>query len=410
MKLKKFGALTKKENMFSWRPWELRSEFIVDIVSCEGNKLVINTGVGIIQVLPRIVNYKSFRWISDQTRFYYGSLFYGINKINQKLNRKNILKFEKLNVIANLANIKNLQNSFRDDISTKTKFSVLGKYLPIFKTFGLDYLPSVISSRITLSDYLGFFYDSVNIGKKFNIVKNNFNILSSQLSEGLPKVTIMKNIPVGLTKLAISIRQFSKSSSLVHKFVRKKFSGSVFNLQNIINYSDLSGFFPNIGAKSHLANHLESNFLLKILKPFSNFLVTNVRDKMSLVLNHNLSTFFQPNLNISWFKIENILISYDLTVSGVFMGYTTSEVVKDQSIYILLYTTKYSSIFFNFCFIIPTNSYLETGGNFWDVTGKLQRSFPLSKFIGFERFDWFSGYKVDENKFTANLYLSGNIV
>jgi hypothetical protein len=73
----KLGALTKNKDHFSSRPWEnMHSDQLIDIVDTRSPNLYIHYGPTHIDVYPRTTKLSGPSWISDYTRFYYGTLRY----------------------------------------------------------------------------------------------------------------------------------------------------------------------------------------------------------------------------------------------------------------------------------------------------------------------------------------------
>lgn len=63
------GALTHLPYMFTARPWELKTNYSVDVMDGQGSNIEVNTrGAEVLRVLPRVNEDVNEEWISDKTR------------------------------------------------------------------------------------------------------------------------------------------------------------------------------------------------------------------------------------------------------------------------------------------------------------------------------------------------------
>ena len=70
------GALTSKPYAFTSRPWELKSNYSIDILDSLGSQIRVDTrGTSVLRILPRTNSQINMDWISDKIRFSYDGLY-----------------------------------------------------------------------------------------------------------------------------------------------------------------------------------------------------------------------------------------------------------------------------------------------------------------------------------------------
>lgn len=69
------GALNNLPYSFQARPWELKSNYSVDVMDALGSNIDVHTrGSDVMRILPRINENVNEEWISDKTRFAFDGL------------------------------------------------------------------------------------------------------------------------------------------------------------------------------------------------------------------------------------------------------------------------------------------------------------------------------------------------
>ena len=69
------GALNNSPYQFTARPWELKSNYTIDVMDALGSNIDVHTrGSDIMRILPRVNEEINEEWISDKSRHAFDGL------------------------------------------------------------------------------------------------------------------------------------------------------------------------------------------------------------------------------------------------------------------------------------------------------------------------------------------------
>jgi hypothetical protein len=346
----KFGALTRKEHMFGWRPWELRREDIFDITGIECAPLIISSTPSFVFVGPKINHNTDFRWITDFTRFYYNCLAYGMTSA-----RKTIIGFGNIRVLANTYNIKNLYDIIKCNVWFN---NLLRNKKPCLVIKIGDFL--TLKEIISLIDYC------YSVGQ---------DVVGATLSNHFTKYKV---------KELINDFNFSFVKDFYKKFTKvgvQKAKSLKINL-NLYRLRNLEFFFHNILFRFKI-NRVLRNFYEK--KQSNVFLFDSVLFFLEAAVNK--SDFLEIN---SWFFGKNFYLTYNISEFPITKNSLFDE--KLLTIFLIFYPYKSINLYNILYFVlVPIPSFLETGGLFWNFSGQLRKTYGLSKFKGSVLSGWSPG-------------------
>jgi hypothetical protein len=343
----KFGALTKKENMFKSRPWELKTRRIRDIISVEATDLLVSFGCNFINIQPFIASITDFKWIADQTRFYYGTL----SAASLGANTRRCVAFFNTRVGSlSTKHLFNLKAYLYRNIVSFNKLLVTSKFVNvIFPHLLVNEVFLEISNRLT-ADHL---IEQIQKIEKFgsNPLRGHFvnrlekfGLKNHHEGEKVNKLHSLQAFP----SLAMKLRS---NKNLIN--LRPISScGGLFNLKKFIEGS----FMGLIGCIT-LKHAREKKFIASTVGNLCN-IATNIKDITEVFINR-----LSVKIKHFWFNNFSLVIEFDKVV-------TDKE--QRRGITLHYYSSKFVEIP-DFKIPVPTKSYLENGGVFWSFDGKINK-------------------------------------